>query len=402
MTPEYRLSSKAVLFFLIASALLFPASAEADDLKIDADFPGGNIVVDRIEGDDVFAYPDLRDTQGAWFYWCCRVRGAAGRTLTFHLTRYTPVGVRGPAVSLDGGRSWQWLGKPKDSSTFTYAFPKDANDVRLGFGMTYTAEHLDRFLKGLPEDAPVRRLTLCKSRKERTVPRLHVGKIDGEPRFRVLITARHHACEMMASYAVEGIIQAALADDPTGKWFRENVELLVVPMVDYDGVEDGDQGKNRRPRDHNRDYDGESRHLETSAIRALVPEWSGGKLTAMLDMHCPAARGKDHEVIHQVYGEDREPEQTRFGKALEGVRKGPLVYRQADDLVWGKSWNTAKNYAQGMSSSRWAGGLPGIRLATTIELPYANASGQEVNADTARAFGKDVAAGLRAYLEAGK
>src|SRR5688572_25756500 len=74
-----------------------PATAPAAGFTIDADFPGGNIIVDKIAGDDVRLRPDLRDTNGTWFYWCFRVRGAAGRTVTFNFTRYDPVGVRGPA-----------------------------------------------------------------------------------------------------------------------------------------------------------------------------------------------------------------------------------------------------------------------------------------------------------------
>lgn len=57
------------------------------ELQIDADFPGGNVVVDGVAGDVVRLHPDLRDTEGNWFYWCCRVRGAAGRTLTTYTCR---------------------------------------------------------------------------------------------------------------------------------------------------------------------------------------------------------------------------------------------------------------------------------------------------------------------------
>lgn len=46
---------------------------------VDCDFPGGNIVVDGIKDDTVFLHQDVRDTQGDWFYWYFRVRGAAGR-----------------------------------------------------------------------------------------------------------------------------------------------------------------------------------------------------------------------------------------------------------------------------------------------------------------------------------
>ena len=48
--------------------------------------------------------------------------------------------------------------------------------------------------------------------------------------------------------------------------------------MDKDGVEDGDQGKNRRPGDHNRDWDGESIYNSTEAVREFLLVWSDNKL----------------------------------------------------------------------------------------------------------------------------
>jgi hypothetical protein len=370
-------------------------------IEVDADFPGGNIIVEKIEDDIVEVRTDLRDTEGWWFYWCFRVGGAAGRTLTFNFTEGAPVGVRGPAVSHDEGATWAWLGKQQSTKSFAFAFPPNADSVRFSFGIPYTETHLNRFLARVGDHRGLKQETLCQSRKGRAVERLHVGKLDGDPRFRVLVTCRAHACEMMTSYAAEGLIEAVLADDADGNWFRQNVELLLIPFVDKDGVEDGDQGKNRRPRDHNRDYDASSIYPETRAIQEFVPRWSAGKLRMTLDLHCPSIRGRHNEVIYLVGSMRPEiwAEQERFGRILEDVRVGPLIYLVSNNLPFGQGWNTDKNYAAGTSGSRWAAGLPGVQLATTIELPYANASGGEVNASTARAFGHDLARAIRVYLD---
>ena len=52
-------------------------------MEIDGGFPGGNIVLEKIVGDDVYVHQDLRDTVGWWFYWNFSVKGAAGRDLRF-------------------------------------------------------------------------------------------------------------------------------------------------------------------------------------------------------------------------------------------------------------------------------------------------------------------------------
>jgi len=109
-----RIARIAVLFALVLGALSSGRGICAEDhlskgINIDADCPSGNIVVEKIDGDDVYVHQDLRDTKGWWFYWCFRVRGAVGRTLTFHFTNKDVFGARGPAVSLDGGKTWAWL-----------------------------------------------------------------------------------------------------------------------------------------------------------------------------------------------------------------------------------------------------------------------------------------------------
>src|SRR6185436_11597070 len=89
------------------------AHAAAADFQIDADYPGGNIRIIGTTNDTVYLAPDLRDIQKGqwWFYFNFRLRAPVGEAVTFVFTEKNPIGVRGPAVSHDGGAAWQWLGK---------------------------------------------------------------------------------------------------------------------------------------------------------------------------------------------------------------------------------------------------------------------------------------------------
>lgn len=370
-------------------------------MQIDCDFPGGNILVDSIDGDTALVRQDHRDTEGFWFYWHMRVREAAGRTVQFQFTDGKVIGVNGPAVSLDEGVTWRWLGRENSTQEqFTYAFGPEDHSVRFWFGMCYTQCRLDAFLKRLGEHPALQPGRLCESRKGRAVELFRVGRPDGETPYAVAITCRHHACEMMASYTMEGLIEAALGDDEVGRWLQQNVQLLAVPFVDKDGVEDGDQGKNRRPFDHNRDYIDAGIYPETRAIRELLSGLAGGRLAAAIDLHCPWIRGEFNEFVYQVGSQNPElwAEQQDFGRILESVRRGPLPYRAENNLPFGRSWNVSKSFSAGRNFAGWAGDLDRIRLATSLEIPYANASGEEVTADSARALGRDLAVALVAYL----
>jgi len=379
----------------------------AAEMKIDANYPGGNIAVKRIDGDTVHLSQELRDTKGWWFYWNFRVRGAPGRTLTFRFAGRNPIGVRGPAVTADGGKTWKWLGgravkADAKGASFQYRFGDDAKAARFCFTVPYQDADLQRFLRKHADSKHLVVRELCKTRKGRTVERLHVGKVSGRPVCRVLLTARHHCCETMAGYALEGALAAILDDTADGRWFRRNVEVLAVPFMDKDGVEDGDQGKNRKPRDHNRDYAGKSLYPSVAALRKLAAKWSGGRLKIAFDLHCPYIRGRHNEAIYMVGSRDKGiwAQQCAFAKILESVRTGPLPYKAGDNLPFGKGWNTGANFKSGKSFARWAGELKGIRLASTFEIPYANAAGKAVTADSARGFGADLIRAIRRYVEA--
>jgi hypothetical protein len=132
-----------------------------------------------------------------------------------------------------------------------------------------------------------------------------------------------------------------------------------------------------------------------------VPGWAEGKLRAAIDLHCPWIRGEHNEVIYFVGGPDQAiwTRAMDLSRVLESTRTGPLPYHVEDNLAFGQAWNTDKNYASGKSFGRWAGELPGIDIATAIEIPYANAGGVAVTPESARAFGHDLARALRLYLE---
>ncbi len=372
-------------------------------LTIDADFPGGNIIVDEVRGDEVRLHQDLRDTTTDWFYWCLRLRGAAGRTLRFTFTRSRALAGRGPAASCDGGATWQWLGAGCVAGNgFTCPVPRDADELRLSFAMPYQQAHWRRFVAGLGAPVDFRCQPLCTTARGRAAEYALLGRRDRAPRHRVALTARHHCCEMMVNYALEGLIEWVLAggvDD--ARWLRQHVQFFIVPFVDLDGVEDGDQGKNRRPHDHCRDYTA-GLYATTRAIRQVLPAWGAGRLHVALDLHCPWIAGPHNEVTYLVGSPDARiaPAEQRFSAVLASVARGPLPFHADDFLPFGQAWNVPANFGAGKGFAGWAADLPGMVLASAIELPYAIAGGAEVNQATARAFGPDLGRALAAYLRA--
>ncbi len=369
-------------------------------MVVDADFPGGNIIVEKIEGSTITVRQDPRDTKGFWFYWYCRVKGCSGRDLRFVFTDGEVIGVRGPAVSLDGGKSWKWLHEPRPvSAEFAYSCPSGVDEVRFCFAIPYVQSNLDAFLSRYPNHPSLRRQTLCKTLKGRDAEWLTLGRLRGRARYRVLLTARHHCCEMMANYVLEGAMESVVSPNALGSWYRDNVLMDVVPFVDKDGVEQGDQGKNRRPRDHGRDYADTSIYPETAEIRRRWLDDDAQRPHVIFDLHCPYIAGNHNEHAYFVGNKCNWTELEVFSPILERTCGGPLPFYAANNLPFGQAWNTGANYVEGRSLAAAAQGLPGVRLAASLEIPYANCEGVEVTPEACRAFGRDLAKSIRSYFE---
>ena len=316
-------------------------------MQIDCSFPGGNIIVERVEEHDVWLHQDLRDTVGDWFYWCFRVTGTPGRRVRFHFTRSHAIGARGPAVSEDGGKTWRWLGVDYVSgNSFAYTFPDAIGQVFFGVTIPYTGADWQRFLRQPGRTEFWHEEVLCLTHRQRPVEMFRAGCLQQAPRHRVLLTARHHCCETMASFVLEGLLAFVVANGE-GEWLRQNVEFFAVPFMDREGVEAGDQGKNRRPHDHNRDYGEPSSYVETAALKALVSRWPDGLLRAALDLIapptiCPSARhGTRRTTSAKANGAPGGcpamrplPVPLKFPTPMRGAQQSPRTRRGSSAPTW--------------------------------------------------------------------
>ncbi len=379
--------------------IMFMSYNGDNGILVDCDFPGGNIIVEKQKGNRVFLRQDLRDTGRHWFYWYFRVRGAAGRKITFEFTDGKVIGMEGPAVSTDSGKNWYWLGTENvEGQTFSYSFQKDVDEVFFSFGVPYLEKNLHEFLRFYDDNPHIKFEKLGKTRKGRDIERIHIGCLDDSYKYKVLLTCRHHCCEAMASYVLEGIMKYILSETANARWFSDNVQVVVIPFVDKDGVQEGDQGKGRLPHDHNRDYIEDSIYPSVKAVKEFVSRWAEGSLHVALDLHCPALRHKHIQLVGSSSPAIWE-EQSRFSHILKKVISEPGIYDPQNNLPYGQGWNVEKNFRDGMNFSAWAINIPGIKLVSGIEIPYANASGITMTSEKARCFGEDLAKAIRVYLE---
>lgn len=373
-------------------------------IAIDCDYPGGNILLRRIEGTRLVVQQDRRDTTEWWFWWNFRVRGAAGQTITVEFDdQGGPVGPNGPAMSTDR-RSWRWAWqaggagpcREHDQHHFVVTVPEGADTVYFAFSFPYQLEDFERFIVPLRRHKDVRVSTLATTRAGRPAPLVTIGDPQAASR-NVLFCCRHHACESVASFVLEGAIEFVLSTE--GDALRRSTAFTIVPMVDLDGVQAGDQGKSRAPYDHNRDYTETSIYPTVQAVKRIVDDLSPRGLVFYLDFHCPWIRRGANESAFLV--QPPEPYAARlreFAGLLRQVNDSPVPYTGKFDIPFGVDWNVSE---PGRTTStcyvrqRDAGSL----LTTlTLETSYSLAEGAVVTPDGARHFGRSVARALAEFL----
>lgn len=346
-------------------------------MKIHNNFTGGNIFVEKQEGNDIYLKNELRDSLGDWFYWAFCIEGAEGKTLTFHFQE-NRLGYFGPAVSFDL-KEWHWLNSVGEN-TFTYKFGENESKVYFAHSMLY---HPQRFL----DFAQRKGLTIkefCKSGKGRSVPALFLG----EGKRSIILTARHHACESTGNYVLEGVL-----DELTDNMLSDT-KVLCVPFVDYDGVVDGDQGKNRAPHDHNRDYDvkNKSIYASTAAIRDYAEE---NGCHYGFDFHSPWHKSgeNDHVFIVQNLFE-KTNRFNEFGELLESENnESSLKYYHKDDYPFMTGWNMKNT-----SFSMYVSQRKENELAFSLETAYFGTQDNKVSQASLVELGKCFARAIRHYI----
>ncbi len=373
------------LYTLITPVIILFASLQVhgEEVRISTSFPGGNVVVEKMVGRTIHLGTDLRGGQ-PWFYWCFDATVANPGKVLFDLGKPQKIGVCGPAVSIDEGKSWSYLGNENVELTpqaerFTYEFTKVNQRARFSVAIPYLQHDLDAFIKKNISNPLLVRSELTKTRKGNSVDLLRIGKPDPGI-IPMLVTARHHACESTASYVLEGFLQEALSESTAGLEFRKRHVLFAVPIVDKDGVEAGDQGKNRTPHDHNRDYGDNPIYPEIQAISDIA---NTNKVHFAIDFHCPALRGDIHEAFHFL-GLGVPHVKDNLNEWISWIKeeRPQEVMAPLNFLVD----PTKPGSVNRKINSHYMATLGSCRLAATLEVPYTQVR-PALDSDMARAYG---------------
>lgn len=359
-----------------------------ENFAMDKNFSGGNILLDGKKQDVVYIRPDLSDTSTDWFYWNFKATSDVDRTVTFKLINtgnksLNLISASGAAYSTDE-ENWSFISESAYKSEFTYTF-KAGQTVHFACTIPYVLSDLESYIEKVKANYKnVKVSALCTSEQGREVPLFTIG--NEESGKAIVFTSRHHCCEASPSFLLEGLVDYISEEMPAE--ILDNYCFYIVPMMDVDGVENGDQGKQRIPHDHNRDYE----EKIYNSVRALTDFAADKNVVAFMDYHCP---GLADSVPYLYYDSTSDKDEVMlFASYLKAAQteageKNTILYdgsRDYDDKHF-KACSKGYFYLE-----------KGAKLSTTFEFPYTGKVGNEYTPDKVRAYGKIVGKAYENYI----
>lgn len=351
--------------------------------EIIKDFAGANIKVNGIDGNTVYLEQEIRDTGEWWFWWNFKCKTDGKETVRFVFENGNVIHKMGVCYRYEDGEFSYDLAARVSGNEFVFSFDK-AGVWQFAFSIPYLKKDWEKFLLSLPKKPNV--VLVGKSEQGRDLE-----IIDENPtgEAAVVMTCRHHACESVAAFSMEGAVRHWLESGFTDKY-----RLIVFPFVDIDGVENGDQGKSRKPHDHNRDYIEAPIYNSVKFLKKTAEEVS---VKCLFDMHCPAAYGGTHDHLSLIgLAEPHAEAQNTFSEILFEVVKDmgcPIGYDPKNNIPFGTHWNRGEMPCCSRYFAR-----QGAALAFSFEHPFAGDGEKPYTPDDLRFFGKCFAVAVEEFL----
>uniref|UniRef100_H0UWK9 tubulin-glutamate carboxypeptidase n=1 Tax=Cavia porcellus TaxID=10141 RepID=H0UWK9_CAVPO len=183
------------------------------------------------------------------------------------------------SAAATGGAS----GKCYYTLTFTVTFPhsEDVCYLAYHYPYTYTAlmTHLEILEKSInPKKIYFRQETLCQTLGGNPCPLVTItampesNSTDDLEQFRhrpyQVITARAHPGESNASWVMKGTLEFLISNDPVARLLRESFIFKIIPMLNPDGVINGNHRCSLRGEDLNRQWLAPKAHLQPTIYHA--------------------------------------------------------------------------------------------------------------------------------------
>lgn len=380
---------------------------------VDGAFEGGAVEDVRYREGSVieFRAPLRGSPRSMWYNF--RISNAAGQALLLRQVRLdqtlSPRGYHVVRPVIRDGPDGEWRRvAPEDivgveEGTHAFWVSPTTDEFYVAFSYPYTTRDWYSFVASLGEDPAVTSKVLGISAEGNALPAIVVGDTQDARTDRrkqlLVLTARQHAGETPGSYVLEGVIEAALSDVDIASWCRDHLVIAAFPFVDVDGVVAGRYGKDRPPRDFNRDWSTQPRHRELGLIQVEIARLAAQhEYVVFTDLHAPGVADFSYVVPASPYHvQSRWMDLWQMASHFESVAPDGCPCRVFDYSYHSLNW-AGETYEQTASAAQAV--RYGVISATLETTYHRHAGGGYVGPDDWRAFGRMWLATIVCFLQA--
>jgi hypothetical protein len=261
----------------------------SDRVLLDSHFEGGQLGKCLVLDDGTFEltlFPEDAPPINTSPWYAFRASGQPGDDVKMRLSFEDGYARYWPKISLDGVQ-WRPLAEEQvtstdDGASMELMLELKSAHVWVSAQELLTADYYRHWLNELAANPAITTRPIGKTDRGRP---LYLAETQDHQEM-VLMLGRQHPPEVTGAIAMRQFIRTTLADTDLGRQFRARYKLLIVPLVNPDGVAAGHWRHNTNGVDLNRDW-GPFTQPETRAVRQLLDslEASGKRVSLLLDFH---------------------------------------------------------------------------------------------------------------------
>ena len=269
-----------------------PKYCESNDLIVDALFEGGNFHHCTIDEDTVsiVIHPEDQPPINRSPWYSFRINPRNSTSARVNLTFVDGYARYWPKTSKDGIH-WLPMSKdqvriPEDQESMSISVDLDESPVWISAQERLLPGYYDDWISTLSDHADVTTQALGRSVQGRPI---YAAKTAPRPEV-VFLIGRQHPPEVTGALAMRSFVDTVMSDSELAKTFRARFSIVIIPLINPDGVALGHWRHNVNGVDLNRDW-GPFTQPETQSIARLLTEFDelGMQPKLMLDFHSTRA-----------------------------------------------------------------------------------------------------------------
>lgn len=300
----------SVLLFLSACATTSSPPArfcDSPSMLVDANFEGGNFYSCSVENNtdvSILIRPEDEPpiNQSPWY--SLRLSPKQPTTATLHFRFNNGYARYWPKISGDGENFTPIAAHAvvisDDGAEMTVTVPLAQNQVWISAQELLLPTYYAKWLREMNGHPEITTRILGRSVEGRPI---HVAET--APRAEVIyLIGRQHPPEVTGAFAMRSFVDTVLSDTELARSFRQRFSIIIVPLINPDGVVHGHWRHNMNGVDLNRDW-GTFTQPETQSVERLLQtmEASNKAPRLMLDFHST----RDSLFYTQLAGDFDEP-----------------------------------------------------------------------------------------------